>query len=272
MKDVNVSMNGFSYLKIGKNRVRVYARNMDADGIPLLICNGLGQAVEMLFPLMDELGDRPIISFDAIGVGRSSVPKGHQTTIPEHADAVADMLDQLGIEQVDLLGISWGGAVSQQFVHSYPERVRRLILSITSPGGILTWWGTPIAISEILFPMRYSNKLYGNFIGPLMYGGEALLAPSMFAEYSRRAIKPNYYGYIAQVNAMCSWTSIPFLREIEHPTQIIGGTFDALIPLPNQIALAEMIPNAQLKVYPAGHLLMYSLREEVGELIKRFLA
>lgn len=270
MNEISPPKDGFRTIRIGKDRLRVYTRNMDAGGVPLLVCNGLGQACEMLFPLLDELGGRPLIAFDAVGVGRSSVPD-HQTTIPEHADMLAEVMTRLGIERFDLLGISWGGALSQQLVHAHPDRVRRLILAISSPGGILTWWGSPIAISEILLPLRYSSKAYGNFIGPLMYGGEAMFMPSLFREYSRHALRPDYQGYMAQVQAMCSWTSLPWLHRINQKTLVIGGTFDALIPLPNQIALARMIPKARLKVYPAGHLLMYSLRREVGRLITRFL-
>lgn len=250
--------------------LRVYTRDIDRAGVPLVICNGLGQAVEMLYPLLHELTDRPIIAFDAAGVGRSDVPED-ATTIQQHANMLREVLDQLGVGQFDVMGISWGGAVAQQIAHDHPDRVRKLVLAITSAGGVGSWWGTPVALFEILFPIRYLNKAYGNFIGPFMYGGEAILQPALFREYSRHAIRPSYKGYAAQVRAMCTWSSLSWLGELRQPVQIIGGAQDMLIPIVNQMLLAALTPNARFRIFNAGHLLMYSRRSEVGELVTDFL-
>lgn len=250
--------------------LRVYTRHLDQTGPPLLICNGLGQAVEMLFPLIDEMPNRPIVTFDAAGVGLSEVPSS-ETSIPEHAEMIVALLDQLGLDQVDVLGISWGGALAQQLAHTFSGRVRKLILSITSTGGPITWWGSPIALFEIQFPLRYSSKTYGDFIGPWMYGGEALTQPQLFRDYSASAIRPSYKGYSAQVQAMCQWCSLGWVHKLTQPTLVISGTFDTLIPVFNQIALATLIPDSRLVSYPAGHLLMYSRRIEVANEVTGFL-
>ncbi|MDU9006170.1 alpha/beta fold hydrolase [Sedimentitalea todarodis] len=250
--------------------LRVFTLNEGRSGPPLVICNGLGQAVEMLYPLMHEFPDRPIIAFDAAGVGRSDVPD-KVTTIPQHAAMLHGILSELNVGRCDVMGISWGGAVAQQLAYDHPKVVRKLVLAITSTGGIGSWWGTPLALSEIMFPFRYVNKAYGDFIGPFMYGGEAVLQPWLFKEYARNAIRPSYEGYSAQVKALCSWTSIPWLGQLTQPTQIIGGALDTLIPVANQVLLASLVPNARLRIYPAGHLLMYSLRSDVGELVADFL-
>ena len=159
----------------------------------------------------------------------------------------------------------------QQDPSALVERVRKLVLAITSAGGIGSWWGTPIALSEIMFPMRYFNKTYGDFIGPWMYGGEAVLNPRMFQEYSKHAIRPTSEGYFGQVRAMCSWTSLSWLDELKQPTLIIAGQFDGLIPIANQMLLAHKMRNARLKVFQAGHLLMYTQRHEVGPMVSSFL-
>lgn len=250
--------------------LRIFTRDLELSGPPLVICNGLGQSVEVLYPLLQELPDRPIIAFDAAGVGRSDVPR-EVTTIPEHAAMLRVVLDHLRIETFDVMGISWGGAVAQQIARDLPGRVRKLVLAITSAGGPGSWWGSPVAITEILFPFRYVNKSYGNFIGPWMYGGEALIQPSMFQDYGRQAIKPSFRGYFAQVTALSTWTSLPWLHQLKQPAQIIGGTLDTLIPIANQVLLASLKPNSEFKVFVAGHLLLYSRRREVGPLISDFL-
>ncbi|MEY8830447.1 alpha/beta fold hydrolase [Sedimentitalea sp. XS_ASV28] len=250
--------------------LRVFSVCEGRSGVPMVICNGLGQAVEILYPLMHEFPDRPIITFDAAGVGRSDVP-GTDTTIPQHAAMLRQVLDELAIGECDVMGISWGGALAQQLAHDHPQLVRKLVLAITSAGGIGSWWGTPLALAEIMFPMRYVNKTYGDFIGPFMYGGEAMLQPALFRQYAKHAIRPSYEGYSAQVRALCSWTSLPWLARLQQPTQVIGGALDTLIPVANQIALAALVPKSRIKIYQAGHLLMYSRRTEVGALITGFL-
>ena len=264
------TVDGFQIVQVGDVKLRVFTRSLHKPGLPLFICNGLGQSVEMLFPLLVALGDRPVIAFDAAGTGRSDVPET-TTTIPEHARMVAGLLDHLNVPEVDVLGISWGGALAQQFAHAFADRCRRLVLAITSSGGIMTWWGSPIALFEIQFPFRYLNRAYGNFIGPWMYGGEAILQPDLFREYSKNAVRPSYKGYAAQVRAMCSWSSLSWLHRLKQPTLVLAGLYDTLIPVLNQVTLASLIPDARLVTYPAGHLLLFSRRDEVAREIKAFL-
>lgn len=260
----------FGTIELGNGHVRYLHRTSGSEATPLLVCNGLGQSIEVLLPLLDELQGRNLIVIDMPGVGRSEMLPD-VGTIPEYAAFTFGILDQLNIKTVDILGISWGGALAQQMAHMEPNRVQKLVLSITSAGGIGSWWGTPIALSEIMFPLRYMSKTYGNFVGPLMYGGEAISSPGAFKEYSKHAIAPSPEGYFSQVRAMCNWTSLPWLRQLTQPVLIIAGKYDGLIPIANQLLLANMIPDARLQVYSAGHLLMYTRRHEVGPLISGFL-
>lgn len=274
--DLDAMENGvFQHLEIEGLDIRVFTRTCDgvkpaAKRPPLLICNGLGQGIEILFPLIEQLPDRNIVTFDAPGIGRSETPADH-LAIEDYTRITARIMERLGHESYDVLGISWGGSLAQQLAHDYPERCRKLVLAITSAGGMGSWWGSPVALSEIMFPMRFTNKSYGNFIGPWMYGGAVILQPDMFKKYSEHAIAPTSEGYFGQVKAMCNWTSLAWLHKLEQPTQIIAGSFDALIPITNQMLLASRLPNARLKVYPDGHLLMYSHRKEVGNLMTCFL-
>jgi len=70
------------------------------------------------------------------GIGSSPAP-----VVPYHlgtsAPLLAGLLDQLGYEQADVLGISWGGGLAQQFAASRPDRVRRLVLVATGPGALM---------------------------------------------------------------------------------------------------------------------------------------
>ena len=111
-------------LTIGGRAIRVAVRDGTRGWAPLLLCNGIGASLE-LFELFVNGTDpqRPVIRFDMPGIGGS--PAGGRPLSPGHAAVAAGLLDQLGYEQADVLGISWGGGLAQQF----------LLLRRPGPGG-----------------------------------------------------------------------------------------------------------------------------------------
>ena len=114
--------------------LRIAIRRGDDTRTPLLLMNGIGINLEVLQPFVDALDQgHEVIRFDVPGTGGSPAPR-----VPYRFSAlarlVAQMLNQLGYQQVDVLGVSWGGGLAQQFAYHYPERCRRLILVSTEPG------------------------------------------------------------------------------------------------------------------------------------------
>ena len=112
----------------------------DGSGPPLLLINGIGANLELFDPFIEALnnvGEQKIgtIRFDVPGIGGSPLPR-YPLRFKGLARLISEMLDVLGHQEVDVLGISWGGALAQQFAHQYPLRCRRLILVSTSSGGI----------------------------------------------------------------------------------------------------------------------------------------
>lgn len=106
------------------------------QGPPLLLLNGLGGLIKTFDALRNELGDYTTITLDVPGVGKSQMPRWPMR-LPSHADLIADMLKQLGIDHVDVFGVSWGGALAQEMALRHPIMVRRLILAATSAGPVL---------------------------------------------------------------------------------------------------------------------------------------
>src|ERR1700761_3863670 len=124
-------------LAIGGRTLRVSGREGNRGWPPLLLCNGIGVSLELPQPFVDALDPRrPVIRFDMPGIGGSPAP-----VVPYHLFALpsllAGLLDQLGYAQADVLGISWGGGLAQQFALSRPDRVRRLVLVATAPGALM---------------------------------------------------------------------------------------------------------------------------------------
>ncbi len=264
MRSTNVS--------IGRQRIRVMVQNPGA-GSPLLLINGIGATGDLFEPLREFLGDRETIAFDAPGVGGSPAAI-YPPTMRGIARLVAGLIHELGHDQVDVLGLSWGGALAQELARRHPDRVRRLILSATMPG----WTslpGRPAAVSILMSPARYYSTDYLRRVAPTLYGGIIAEHPRLLTEHARlrEARPPTTVGYFWQLSALRRWTSLPWLHRLRQRTLVLAGDDDPIIPLPNSRIIAKRIPDGRLHVvHGGGHLFLFTRAEEMAGIIRAFLA
>ena len=78
-------------------------------------------------------------------------------------------------------------------------------------------------------------------------------------------------GYLYQLAAAASWSSLPFLTLIRQPVLVMGGDDDPIVPVANARILANLIPNATLHVFPGGHLEPLTAATDFGPRITQFL-
>lgn len=242
------------------------------EGEPLFLVPGIGCSADMWEPFMAYFPDRRIVSFDAPGTGRSTTPL-YPISVPSLAALAIAVLDNRGIERTDVVGFSYGGAVSQQLAYDYPERVERLVLAATTcgQGSVL---GSPEALAVLATPMRFYSSNYFERIAADVYGGVTGRNPSQrqSAIDQRRRLPPNPYGYAMQLLGGYGWSSLGFLPDIPHETLVILGDDDPLVPVANGHMLAERIPRAELEIVTgAGHLLLWDEPERLAPRIGRFV-
>ena len=242
----------------------------DPRRTPLLMCCGIGAGFEVLQPAVDVF-DRTVIRFDVPGVGGSRaglLPDG----IPRMAWIVDRMLDQLGYTQVDVLGFSWGGAVAQQLAVQHRHRVRRLVL-VSTGTGVLMVPGRPSTLLRMLTPRRFRDPEYAAGLAGLLYGGSARLhSRDILAVFKQQVRGGSSRGYLYQLLAGACWTSLPFLGLIRQPTLVLTGDDDPIIPVVNGRILARFIPNAELHIYPGGHVELVTEASTLAPVITRFLS
>jgi poly(3-hydroxyalkanoate) depolymerase len=233
---------------------------------PLLFFNGIGANIELIAPLAGWMPERDILTFDMPGVGGSPEP-----TIPYRAwmmaRAAAKLLDATGYETADVMGVSWGGAMAQQFAFQYPARTGRLVLAATS-AGMLMVPGKVSSLAKMADPRRYTDPDFMRRNFQSLYGGNADGSDS----HVSRIAPPSRRGYFYQLIAMLGWTSAPFLPFLKAETLVLMGDDDQVVPLVNGRILASLIPNARLHIIKGGgHLFLVSQAAQTIPAVQTFL-
>jgi poly(3-hydroxyalkanoate) depolymerase len=259
-----------STVHVGGERLRVAIQPGRGEGCPLLLLGGIGANLEVLQPFVDALGaEIATIRVDLPGAGGSSTPSVPYR-IPELAHLTAQMLHQLGYPELDLLGISWGGALAQQFAYQYPARCRRLVLVSTATGAIMVP-GCPSVLARLATPRRYRDPAYLSAVAAHLYGGRLRSNPELAAMYGRTVRSGGPKGYYWQLLGSAGWTSIFWLHRLRQPTLILAGTDDPIVPLVNARIMARLIPNSELHVFDDGHLGLLTSADELAPVVRGFL-
>ena len=264
----------FHSLDIKGQRLRVAIRrgkSTDPADQPLLLMNGIGVSLEVFQPFIDELDpSTEVIRFDVPGTGgspRSSIPYRFSTL----AYWITHLVDHFGYPHVDVLGISWGGGLAQQFAFQYRERCRRLILVSTSTGS-LAFPGRPSVLAKMATPRRWQDPAYMAEIAQDIYGGDLQSNPEFVRHIAHATHSGEPMSYFYQLMAAAGWTSLPWLRLLRQPTLILAGDDDPIVPTINAKIMHRLIPNSKLYIYHGGHLGLLTHGRELTALIEEFLS
>ena len=250
-----------------------------ASGVPVIFLNHLGAVLDNWDPrVVDGIAAKHrVIVFDNRGIGASggSTPD----TIEAMArDAIA-FIRALGFEQVDLLGFSLGGMISQVIAELEPQLVRKMILASTGPaGGVGIDKVTQVTIMDML-------KGYLTFKDPKQYlfftttangRREAGKFIERLKERTEDRDKPISIGaFRAQLKAIHAWgvQQPSDLSTIQQPVFVANGDYDRMVPTSNTVDLAKRLPNSELKIYPdAGHGGIFQFHDEFVPQALEFLA
>ncbi len=256
---------------VGGQHLRVAVRPGDPTRPPLLLVNGIGASLELLQPFVDALDPSiEVLRFDVPGVGGSPLPRAPYR-LPALARLVARLLDQLGYLTVDLLGVSWGGGLAQQFALCHRDRCRRLVLAATGTGTLMVP-ARPKVLARMATPRRYLDADYAVRIAADLYGGTMRSDPSRARAllHGRTRVGP-WRGYLYQLVAGAGWSSLPLLPWIRQPTLLLAGDDDPIIPLVNARIMRRLLPDAELHVYHGGHLGLLTEATELAPVVDRFL-
>ncbi len=168
------------------------------------------------------------------------------------------LLDHIGWERARVVGVSFGGMVAQELAVTYPERIERLALLCTSPGGS---GGASYPLHELaqLSEAEQDEKrlelLDSRFTPAWLadHPSDKALVEMMASRRTGTKTPDQLRGEELQLLARSHHDVCDRLARITCPTLVAGGRFDAIAPPTNAEAIASRIPDAELRLYDGGH-------------------
>jgi 3-oxoadipate enol-lactonase len=240
------------------NGIDIYYER-SGEGRPLLFFNGSGATLEGAGFLLDPYRARfEVLVHDQRGLGRTEIPPGPYSMKDYAADGLA-LLEEVGWSSCEVIGVSFGGMVAQEFAVTNPDRVDRLVLACTSPGGA---GGSSYPLHELarrddptqgermlaLLDTRFSPEYLAG------HPADQALASMFAARAQVVGSEEQLRGEREQLLARRDHDVTDRLPNITCPTLVTAGRYDGIAPLANSEAIVSRIPDSALRVYEGGHI------------------
>jgi pimeloyl-ACP methyl ester carboxylesterase len=231
----------------------------------MVLLHGIGGGSGLWGPTLPALDGHRVLAWDMPGHG--ATPPLPETGMPALAAALLRMLDAAGLDRADLIGHGIGGMVAQEFVATWPERVRSLVLYASPPA-----FGDARFLAARLAPLDAGQGMAG--IAPAVVEGllgddpDPAAAPAAIA--SLAAVPET--GYRAALAALAGFDRRADLGRIAAPTLVLIGEADPLAPFHVMHAVGEAIPDARMAIVAyAGHLAHLERPDEFNAMLTGFL-
>ncbi len=251
--------------------------NSTAAGVPLLLIHGSGPGVSafanwrLVMPKFAER--RRVIAPDMVGFGFTDRPADQTYTLDNWVAHAIGLLDALALPQVDLVGNSFGGALSLALAIRHPQRVRRLVLMGAAgvhfelTPALDAVWGYQPSFENMRVMMdlfAYDRSLVNDELAQLRY--QASIRPGFQESFSAMFPAPRQRSIAALASPESD------IAKLSQQTLVIHGREDQVIPMATSLKLASLIPNAQLHVFgKCGHWTQIEHSARFARLVTDFL-
>jgi pimeloyl-ACP methyl ester carboxylesterase len=254
----------------------------ERTGTPVLLIHGLlGYSFSWRHNLAAISRYGPVYAIDLPGVGFSSRPQQLDRSLRGLAEIVRRSLDALGLQTVDLIGTSHGGAVAVMLAAAAPQRVRRLVLvAPANPWSAHRLWLIKL-LSTGLGKMAYQSfwpalPLWNGYFLRRMYGDPRRVTSEAIAGYAAPIAIPGTREHLLGI--VSSWTRDlqslrpAFARIEDLPTLLLWGSRDPAVPVQSAQMVKRQFRQSELLVIDgAGHLPYEEMPEEFNAAVCRFL-
>ena len=258
--------------------IRTNYHDSGGSGAPVLLIHGSGPGVSawanwrLVMPTLAQ--QARVIAPDMVGFGYTERPQGFVYSMDAWVRQAVGLLDALGIERTDLVGNSFGGALSLALAIAHPERVRRLVLmgsagvSFPLTEGLDAVWGYTPSVENMRAIMDYfafDQGLMSDDLARLRF--EASIRPGFQESFAAMFPAPRQRWIAALASAEAD------IRALPHQALVIHGREDRVIPLSTSLTLSSWIQRSQLHVYgQCGHWTQIEHAARFARLVGDFLA
>ena len=247
------------------------------EGFPVMMIHGSGPGVtawanwRLVIPELAR--NRRVIAPDMLGFGYSERPEDQVYNRARWVTHAIGVLDELGLEQVDLVGNSFGGGLALALAIEYPQRVRRLVLmgsvgvSFPITTGLDEVWGYKPSLEtmrRLMDVFAYDKSLLTDELAEMRY--QASIRPGFQESFAAMfpAPRQRWVDNLASEEEQ--------IRALPHETLILHGREDEVIPLEASLKLAELVDRAQLHVFGrCGHWTQIEHANRFARLVNDFL-
>jgi pimeloyl-ACP methyl ester carboxylesterase len=253
------------------------AYGVRGSGPPLVLIMGYRlSSLAWPFDFIDALAERfAVVLFDNRGTGTSDKPTfGYE--ISNMARDVAGLLDHLEIGRANILGYSMGGAIAQDFVRQFPDRVSGLVLCATMCGGPRAVYAPPPVVRVMreldgLTPEEIARRIWQVTYSPGYLENHRERAED---QMRREITAPTpLHAADLQYQAFAEFDCSKALPNIRARTLVLTGDLDQLVSAQNSKFIASLIPGARLIVIPGcGHRMMWEATDECVGFVTEFLS
>ena len=227
-------------------------------GPRLLFFNGTSGTLDEVAPLLALFATRfEVLAHDQRGLGTTVAPQGPYTMADYAADG-AELALAMGWGRYRVSGLSFGGMVAQELAVTHPERIERLALMCTSPGGaggssypLHTLHHLPAAEQAATWTQILDTRFTPEWLRT--HDADRAFAEMLAQRTMRDKSAAVRQGEWLQLDARSHHDVHQRLPRIACPTLVAAGRFDGVAPLANGEAIASQIPGAELRVYDGGH-------------------
>lgn len=261
--------------KMRVNGVQIYYEE-HGRGEPVALINGIMQnTAGWAFQTPVLARGYRVILHDLRGQGQSDKPD-RAYTWDEHVEDFRALLDTLGVDRINLVGVSYGAELAMHFVLKYPERAGKLVL------GTATSELTPLlrAFAEswkVAAGIRDGVKFFKLF-APSIYSGAFFASHGKWLEergeqFARVVTDEWFAGFERLLDNFFTLDITGRLSAIKVPTLVVAAEKDLLKPPELSALIARRIPGAQmLTIADAGHVAIFEKPAEFNTAVLGFLA
>lgn len=228
------------------------------SGPPLLFINGTNADLRRKQPWVDALNDHfTVLRYDQRGLGRTDKPD-RPYSMADYADDAAALMDSVEWDRAAVLGVSFGGSVAQEMARRHSDRITRLVLACSNPGGAFA------------YPLLDLHRKDAETRARTMLALDLRKSPEwqqahpaetelLLAQGRDRGgpVDPSdplaAMGARRQLEAREAHDAIRWLSQIRVPVAVFGGRYDGLGTVASQVAMATGIPGAEMRLFEGAH-------------------